>query len=153
LLWCVRNHVYQASEITHYVCITCLHPDKFIWCYSCLLECHHNHRKWRLVFKLTNVLVSIVAVVSLFVCGPACGLVVGAFASVLVGLEFDSRPGLSKVLWTGSVTFLPGAWFEGSCGNVSDELERYKPFVKSSHVGMPRSRNTFVEGQVRGAET
>jgi len=41
---------------------------------------------------------------------PARGLAVSASASGLVGREFESsRPGLTKTLQTGTVTFLPGA--------------------------------------------
>ena len=40
---------------------------------------------------------------------PDRGLVVSASASMLVGLEFDSRPGLTKTLLIGSTAFLPGA--------------------------------------------
>ena len=39
----------------------------------------------------------------------ARGLVVSASASVLVGREADSRPGLTKALEIGTVAFLPGA--------------------------------------------
>jgi len=40
---------------------------------------------------------------------PARGLVVSAPASVLVGREFVSRPGLTKTLWIGTAAFLQGA--------------------------------------------
>ena len=40
---------------------------------------------------------------------PSTSIVVSAYASVLVGREFDSRPGRTKTLQISTVIFLPGA--------------------------------------------
>jgi len=58
---------------------------------------------------------------------PARGLVVSASASVLEGLEFNSRPDLTKAMLIGTVAFLPGV-------QCADVLQGTQPEHKTNRV-------------------